>query len=116
MATLTNASSVVLVNRPSENTKPTESDRKVTKQVAVALEAVDVPLFDHVTSSRDDSYSVRNNDESEVLRFLWEIPILRTTRRPQRNSRVSEFRNPSRDRVVHRQYQHLCINLSKTQI
>lgn len=70
VAALTNAGGVVLVNRPSENTKPTESGRKVTKQIAMALGVVDIPLFDHVISSRDDSYSVRNNDESEVLRFL----------------------------------------------
>jgi hypothetical protein len=31
---------------------------------------VNVSLFDHVVSSRDDSDSVRDNDESEVLRFL----------------------------------------------
>jgi hypothetical protein len=31
---------------------------------------VNVSLFDHVVSSRDDSDSVRDNDESEVLGFL----------------------------------------------
>jgi DNA repair protein RadC len=48
---------VVFHNHPSGNTKPSESDRKITKKLKEALAYCDIALLDHLIICTDDYYS-----------------------------------------------------------
>ena len=58
-----NASGVILVhNHPSGNTSPSDSDKKITKDLVRISNKLDIRVLDHVIVSKDSYFSfIRNN-------------------------------------------------------
>ena len=53
-----NAHGIILMhNHPSGNTTPSRSDKMFTRQVAIAMEAIDVTVLDHIIVCPSEEYS-----------------------------------------------------------
>ena len=64
VALKTNASSMILChNHPSQNLKPSDSDRALTRQITEAGKFLNLPLLDHLIITQDGFYSFADEGE-----------------------------------------------------
>lgn len=67
-ALLSSASSVIFVHsHPSGDPDPSESDRKITRQLKEAGELLGIELLDHVIIGRDEFYSFSDKGELDPI-------------------------------------------------
>lgn len=50
-------------NHPSGNMKPSESDKRLTRNIEIVLRICEVELFDHIIITPEDFYSFRENGD-----------------------------------------------------
>jgi DNA repair protein RadC len=63
-AILANCASIILGhNHPSNDTRPSQEDIKITERVAAAGEVLGIELLDHVIIGEDNHYSMKEHDQ-----------------------------------------------------
>jgi DNA repair protein RadC len=62
-----NCTAIILAhNHPSGANKPSENDRKMTKQIKEACNLLDISLLDHIIVCNDNYYSFADNGERSL--------------------------------------------------
>ena len=49
-------------NHPSQNLKPSASDKQLTKKISTAGETLDIKVLDHLIITQNDYYSFADNE------------------------------------------------------
>ncbi|EAR13752.1 putative DNA repair protein [Polaribacter irgensii 23-P] len=63
IALKSNATGIIIAhNHPSSNLKPSRSDLELTKRIKKSGELLDIKLLDHLIITKDEFYSLSDND------------------------------------------------------
>ena len=63
IALKSNATGIIIGhNHPSESLKPSSSDLELTKRIKKSAELLDIKLLDHLIITKDEFYSLSDND------------------------------------------------------
>ena len=56
---------IIAHNHPSSNSKPSQTDKKLTKKIKQATNIMDINLLDHIILTQDDFYSFADEGDLE---------------------------------------------------